>query len=250
MRRSLTILVTVLGLVSLVACGDDGAAGSGGSAGGGPAWCDAVADPDPTDAQLASVPATHRDAVDLVLFVREFSGRSAGDDSRSDDDRPDAELARAMAGGRDALTLLDEEIVRTCGKDAPARTGVADALRVAEIAGADRSDLYCDALDEAVATESDAIGPTLFAPAAALGSLVPEAHRPVIGQLASGDGAAIQALDREEQIRFITSLVGVGMYADARCGIRLGSGRILVNATLAMGGSFPDLSATTTTAAP
>jgi hypothetical protein len=40
------------------------------------------------------------------------------------------------------------------------------------------------------------------------------------------------------------------MYADARCGIRLGSGRILVNATLAMGGSFPDLSATTTTAAP
>jgi hypothetical protein len=247
MRRFHAIaLVLGVAVLATAGCGDDG--GSAGGSGESAEWCAALTKGDPKG-DFEELSVTKRDAAALatqVALVRDLiDGTVTTPDDRLEQD---GETARAFARARDSLTLLGEEVEESCGSDAPALTRVADAQHVADVAGAERSDLYCDELAAILEPDQDGDEANPFAPLAGVASLAPEEHRTVIGQI-SGDLAAVKQLPTEDAVRYALEGNGMAMYAEATCGIENGAARLALLVALTMSELAEDAT-TTTTAAP
>ena len=220
MKRCHTILAA-LALVLVAGCGDDDSArppkatdrsDNAAVDKSTSSLCKQMDDADGVDEFVHDLPEEHRGAARMLdVMAGAMEGGEATDLGGLADELGDS------AGELEAFGAWVEE---TCGEDSAAAVGLRMLPLVAGLAAAPTDEKYCDALRATFDTErSD--GPPDFS---GMLEVAPSTHRDVIERLAafteraetSGEADAPGGAEAEE---LGAGLVGVGMYAEARCEI-------------------------------
>lgn len=159
---------------------------------------------------------------------------AAIDDEQADPaDFPVDEVSKRLAvdGVEESLDRLADKAAADCD-DADAADAIRMIATFGGIVSAPRDDAYCSKLEASIRSEGDSEDPSRFQrEISTLADAAPEAHQTALEEIAEVVTAEEQPPD-ELMRKVSTNLMGLGFYAEYRCGIKDALGEFLLAGAL------------------